>query len=159
MIRTVCERERDVLDAVAANRWPDRLSSDLSAHVAGCAVCTDLASVAHAFTEDYETALKHVRLPSAGLVWWRSEIRARQEAIRAAGRPITYLQLITGACGVGIALGLLARSGLGSWVGRGAIELWEALASQPLLLPLFCLAIGVLVILGSVALYLVLSDD
>lgn len=159
MIRTDCEREQDVLDSIASNRLPDRLSSELARHIAGCAVCRDLASVAVAFAEDHETALEQVRLPSAGLVWWRAEIRARQEAIRAAGRPITYLQVITGAGGIGVALGLVAWSGLGSLLGRGTAELWKALASQPSLLPLVYLAVGVLVLVGSVALYLVLSDE
>jgi hypothetical protein len=158
MIRTGCEREQDVLDAIAANRWPDRLSDELSAHVAGCAICRDLASVAHAFAEDCETAFEQAQLPSAGLVWWRAEIRARQQAVRAASRPITLVQVITGTCGIAVALGLLAWTGLGA-LGMSTRDLWAVLANQPLLLPLFYLAIGALVILGSVAIYLVLSDE
>jgi len=159
MIRTGCEREQDVLDAIAADRWPDRLNDELSTHVAGCTICRDLAPVAHAFAEDGQTAFEQVRLPSAGLVWWRAEIRARQQAVRAAGRPITFVQVVTGACGIAVALGLLAWAGLGALLGMSTRELWVAIASQPLLLPLFYLAIGVLILLGSIALYLVLSDE
>jgi hypothetical protein len=153
MIGSVCERERNVLDAIAANRWPDRLDGELSAHVAACAICRDLATVAGAIAEDYGTAFEHAHLPSAGLVWWRAEIRARQQAIRAAERPITLIQTMVGVCGVAAALGLLA------WAGFNTREIWEVLANQPVLLPLLYVAIGVLVLLGSVALFLALSDE
>jgi hypothetical protein len=159
MIPPECPREQDVLDAIATNRWPERLSSELSTHIMGCTICRDLASVATNFAEDHAAALEQVRLPSAGLVWWRAEIRTRQEAFRAAGRPITYVQVIAAVSGIGIALGLLASSGLGSLLGKGAAELWGALANQPFLLPALYLAIGVIVVLGPVALYLVLSDE
>ena len=159
MIRAGCEREQDVLDAIAANRWPDRLGTELSAHVADCGVCGDLGIIAQTLSEDYETASAHARLPSAGLVWWRAEIRARLEAGRVASRPITAVQMITAACGIGVALFLLVWSGVGPILSIGRSEFWAALANQPFFLPLLYLAIGVFVVLASVALYLVLSDE
>jgi hypothetical protein len=149
----VCDRERDVLDAIAAHRWPDRLDAELSAHVRECACCSDLGTVAQTISEDYESALAQVRLPSPGLVWWRAEIRVRQESRRAASRPITIVQAIAALCGAVLALIL--------WVWSGASsESWTVLAQHAFILPLLYTALGAAaIILGSVALYLVLSDD
>ena len=83
-----CPRESDVLDAVASARWPDRVSPALVAHVASCDVCADVAVVAQALRDDQDRAWQEASVPSSGQVWWRAEMRAKQEAIRAASRPI-----------------------------------------------------------------------
>ena len=46
MSRAECAREQEVLDAIAANRWPDRLERDLANHIEGCAFCKELGIVA-----------------------------------------------------------------------------------------------------------------
>jgi hypothetical protein len=153
MSSTICEREPEVLDAIASHRWPGKLSAELSAHVAVCAICQDLGTVAETILENYDAASLRVRLPSAGLVWWRAEIRARQEARRVASRPITVVQTIMAACVAGFAVLLLLWSG----DGPGKAEFWMTLVSRTFFLPL--LVVGAAVILASVALYLVLSDE
>ena len=160
MIRDACEREQEVLDAIAANRWPDRLGLELSSHVSACGFCNDLGEVARALSDDYADAATQARLPSAGLVWWRAEIRARQEAGRVACRPITFVQMLTAVSGIGLAVFLLIWSGYGSLAGIGRAEFWIALANELFLLPLLLyLSIGVLAVLATVALYLALSDE
>jgi hypothetical protein len=42
-------------------------------------------------------------LPDSGRVWHQARLRARREAIQAAGRPITAVQVIAVACAVGLA--------------------------------------------------------
>ena len=37
-----CEHEQDLLDTIAANRWPDRADAALGHHVRGCASCSDV---------------------------------------------------------------------------------------------------------------------
>jgi hypothetical protein len=44
-----CLHEADVLDLVATDQWPARAAEALRAHVGGCRVCADLATVAAAF--------------------------------------------------------------------------------------------------------------
>jgi hypothetical protein len=83
-----CEREQDVLDAVGAGRCDE----ELRAHVSACTVCADLADVAAAVVDDRDDAWSHARLPSAGIVWWRAQLRAREDAARAAGRPVAFIQ-------------------------------------------------------------------
>src|SRR5512132_2637299 len=87
-----CTREVDVLDALAAQRWPHRCDEELRAHVQACEVCADLVAVAGALLEDHDAAYAQARVPSAGIVWWRAQLRAREEDGRAAARPIAFVQ-------------------------------------------------------------------
>jgi hypothetical protein len=41
-----CDFESEVLTAVLQSRWPERTDATLRAHVAGCAICSDVAAVA-----------------------------------------------------------------------------------------------------------------
>ena len=144
-----CEREADVLDALASARWPERVGAELSAHVAACEVCRDVIAVAAAMREDHDTAWQEASVPSSGQMWWRAEMRARQDAIRDASRPVTVAQGVAAL----IALAVVVAAG---WFAWPTIE--GMLATPPsFLLPL---AIGLLALLvvTPVALYFVLSD-
>ena len=92
MNQTECARETDVVDAVTSGRWPERADAGLRAHVAGCAICADVAEVARALQDDHDAAWRDARVPSAGRVWWRAEMRARQEAARKAAQPMAFVQ-------------------------------------------------------------------
>jgi hypothetical protein len=39
--------------------------------------------------EDHDATWREADIRSSGQVWWRAEMRARQQAIREASRPIT----------------------------------------------------------------------
>src|SRR3954468_14985839 len=93
-----CPREQDVLDAVAANRWPGRCDADLEAHILACAVCSDLAIAGAALRAEHDQAWSEARIPTSSAVWWRAQVRAREEAARAAARPIAFVQGIAVAC-------------------------------------------------------------
>jgi hypothetical protein len=93
MIRIECAREQDVLDAIAARRWPARCDADLREHVASCSICADLVEVVGALTDSHDALWPHVQVPSSANVWWRAQLRARQEAARKASRPITVVQV------------------------------------------------------------------
>jgi hypothetical protein len=155
-----CPRESDVLDALASQRWPDRVDRELADHVASCDVCKDVLVVAAAMREDRDAAWQEASLPSSGQVWWRAEMRARQEAIREASRPITV------AYGVA-ALAALVVIVAASWFAWPAVhELASSVASikasesvsSPLTVPLL-VALGAILVVAPVALYLVLSDE
>ena len=144
-----CPREGDVLDALASARWPERVDVELSQHVASCAVCRDVVTVAAAMRDDHDTAWHEANVPSSGQMWWRAEMRARQEAIRDAARPVTVAQ------GVAAVLALVVVVAAG-WIAWPTIQGLIA-TPPPFLLPL---AIGLLALLvvTPVALYFVLSD-
>lgn len=120
-----CPHEEDVLDMVAARRWPGRCGEALAAHMRACRSCEDLATVAGAFLEDGEEVWQQARVPAPAVVWWRAQARAREEAARAAARPIAFAQGVAASCAIWAAVSLL-RTFAGSlalpdwhdWSGR-----------------------------------------
>ena len=93
-MNTECLREQDVMDAVASGRWPERVDSELTQHVDGCTICQDVAAVFAAISMERDDAWDAVSVPAASVVWWRAQIRAREEAARAVERPIAVTQAI-----------------------------------------------------------------
>lgn len=111
-----CERELEVLDAVLTGRYPDACSAELLAHATQCPNCRELVIVAKPLRDDYRAAVSTAPVPAAGAVWWRSQRRARREAIEAASRAITMVQ--TASIGAAIAIGLGLAGGAGLWLAR-----------------------------------------
>ena len=160
-----CGRETDVIDAITAQRWPERVDEELRAHVAQCAICADVADVASALREDHDVAwAEAARLPSADVIWFRAQARARADASRQAARPIAIMQ----------ALGLASATGVISLlIGVVAYWVWQRadwLQTLPALNPIgldamglairgVLLAVGLWLVLAPVAVYLVASDD
>ena len=102
-----CAREQDVLDALAAQRWPARCDDDLRLHVGACPLCRDLVEVASAVIEDHDRAYEHAHVPPSGVVWWRAQLRAREEDARAAARPIAFVQGVAVSMAAWLALTLI----------------------------------------------------
>jgi hypothetical protein len=97
-----CEFETDVLSAVIQSRWPERVDAELREHAKHCEICSDVAAVAGAIECAREESAEYARVPEAlpdsGRVWWKAQMRARREAVQAAGRPITAIQIAAFAC-------------------------------------------------------------
>jgi hypothetical protein len=148
MSRVECPREQEVLDALASNRWPHHLSADLAAHVEGCAFCKDLGLVAETLHADFAAAIDQATVPTAGLVWWRAQIRARQESLVAVNRPITiahYIGLALAAAAI-VALLVLADFSISELI-PDSIPVSSIVA-----------IVGGFIAFASVALYFVFSD-
>jgi hypothetical protein len=101
--RIDCVREQDVLDAVTSGRWDD----ELRAHLGGCALCRDLETIFSAMSAERDAARAETTVPPANVVWWRAQIRAHEEARRAADRPIAVAQGVAVACLIAAALTLV----------------------------------------------------
>jgi hypothetical protein len=160
MTASECARESEILDAIAAGDWPHAAPEALTAHAATCAVCADLALAASAIHDDAAVA-SHVpmALPSAGQVWWRAELRARHEAVLMAQRPVLAVQVVAAV----VVLAALV-TGLRSltpdawaWVVRtagvarsGSLDTWTVA---------LVLSVGLWLVLGPIALYMVLRAD
>jgi hypothetical protein len=117
-----CACEDEVLAAVGSGRWPSRVDAELRAHVSQCAVCRDVVTVAEAFGREdaepgrlAESAAAHI--PDSGAMWFRAQLRARQEAARTAVRPITVAQALSFASVIGLLGVLLGASS--SWLQTG----------------------------------------
>lgn len=91
MSTRTCPHETDVLDLVAVDQWPQRADASLQAHVASCALCADVASVATAVRE-WGDADAAPRMADASLVWHRAQVKARANAARAASKPVWVAQ-------------------------------------------------------------------
>jgi hypothetical protein len=152
MNKMECAREQAVVEAVTSGQWTEELRS----HASNCEVCADVVEVVHALHSDYAVASHEARIPSAGLVWWRAELRARREAMQAAQRPMTLVQAFGGACTAGVLIAVLiqTRPWLMEWLPSGPIDAVDLLRQH---LPL-AFTLGVLLVLAPVALYFVFSD-
>lgn len=95
-----CEFASEVSDAVLQARWPERTDADLVAHVAGCAICSDIVIIAGAFEESRDEISVPAGLPDSGRVWWLAQRRARLEDAEIANRPIKTAQVIALVCAV-----------------------------------------------------------
>ena len=102
MKRTACEFEGDVLAAAMESRWPEGVEASLREHGSTCPICSEAAVVACAIREDREDIRASASIPESGRVWWLSQVRARREAIAAAERPITIVQMMVFACATGL---------------------------------------------------------
>ncbi len=66
-------------------------------------------------------------LPSSGTVWWRAQLRARQDAVRESGRPITIAHGMLLAVAGGLAGAIFG--GTTDWFQRGLRAARDGVAS------------------------------
>ncbi len=62
-----------------------------------------------------------MRIPSSAVMWWRAQMRARQEAAREAARPITVAQVVALVTLVAVSVG--AFIALSPWLA-GVVGGW-----------------------------------
>jgi hypothetical protein len=125
MPQMACQHEDDVLLLVTTGQWPERADKEMRAHVATCPVCADLALIAQVIED--ERAKPDVVLPGAGTVWWRAQLRARQDAVRESGRPITIAHGVLLAVAGGLAGAIFGATT--DWFQRGLRIGREAIGS------------------------------
>ena len=65
----------------------------------------------------FRDAVRDARVPSAGWMWWRLQLRARREAEASAVRTVTRVQWMVPA--IVLAFGLVALAATGAWAGLG----------------------------------------
>ena len=136
-----CRHEGDVVAAVTGGRWPSAVDPALREHVGSCPVCAEVLQVAEAMTAIERETLADTRLPAAGQVWWRAQIRARHEAAAVAARPVMVAQAVGAAAAVGLVAGVL------SWQ-------WVAIANAAFDLGLIAwVGVATAAVLGPLAIY------
>jgi hypothetical protein len=131
------------------------------------------AIVVEAIAAEAALARTEAAPPSSAIVWWRAQMRARQEAARAADRPITIVHGLAIACCAGIALSLIGTAiagvrGSSGWlvdvyrsVSTAATPLASIasidLTSRWVTLPMTAMLISVIV--ATVAAYFIYADE
>lgn len=93
-----CPLEGDLLDALGRGF----VGAELAEHVASCPSCSELFVVAGALLDDRAQAIAEAPIPSAGTMWWRLQVRRRQEAEATARRSLLIGQAVTLAVAIGL---------------------------------------------------------
>lgn len=133
---------------------------------------TDLeleAIVAEAIAAEASIARAEAQPPSSAIVWWRAQMRARQEAARLAEKPITIVHALSIAAGAGLMLSVMGYAFAGvKGSGRWLAGIWQSIAaiagaispdvpSRWVSLGLTAMLISILV--ASVAAYFIFVDE
>lgn len=116
------------------------------------------AIVREAIAADASSARREASPPSSAIVWWRAQMRARQEATRAVERPLTIVHAIAIACGLGLLLSIagVAVALLEGWVGPVSLATID-LTSRWITLPATAMLVSALV--TSVVVYVIFADE
>jgi hypothetical protein len=88
-----CEREQELLAALASSEVPDELRQ----HAAGCAECSEVLLVA-TFLSRARAATAPAPLPDPAYLWWRASHDRRSAAVERATRLITIVQRAAFLC-------------------------------------------------------------
>jgi hypothetical protein len=162
-----CSREKEVARQLALGQWPEASTSELRAHAAACRSCGDLVLVTQSFQRARAQATAEAPVASSGAIWWRAQLRRRNEAIERVGKPILGAQIFALSVYLLLVAGFLAsqaRHGL-SWLtwleglpqaGAGRLQdFWPStLLSSGWSLTLLIPVLATLALLGGVAVYL-----
>jgi len=164
--RIDCPVEAEVIAAARAGRWPGPADAELRTHVESCASCREIAEISALLAAEWDTAQAEAQPPSADLVWWRAQRRARLEAARAAEAPVRTARLVAAICTV------LLVGGLGWWLLGPLGQLVSGLLAHasapadvlrpgapPLLRRTALLALVAAVVFVPIALYLAFVDE
>lgn len=125
--------------------------------------------LAAALAAEGEAARVDAEPPSSARVWWRAQMRARQDAAQTANRALTVVHAVAIACGAGLLLGAGTIAfawlrGTNAWLPRAYDALMSAAApitaevgSRWVGLSLTAMLVSFIVI--SVAAFVVFSDE
>jgi len=88
MTFTPCVREKEVAELLHSGHWPAASSPELRAHVNACRNCADFLLVTQTLQHARGTSVRSARLNSPGLLWWRAQLRRRNDALEQVAKPI-----------------------------------------------------------------------
>jgi len=159
-----CIREREVSDALKAGYWPYACDANLREHVNTCERCGDFVLLTQAFKGSRAEAVARAELDHPGLLWWRAQLRRRNQALEQLSKPTYLVGRLAFLSALLVAVGFVIweRRYVAGWLdwisgvqhsGSFRVEaLWSASSNWSLMLLMTCL--GALVLFTAVALYL-----
>jgi hypothetical protein len=160
-----CPHEAEVQAILRRGHWPEACDPDFRQHLETCDRCGDQLLVLHAFHTARAQAMQTARLDHPNLVWWRAQLRRRNDALQRVGRPITTAQIFALCISIFAAAALLLsqmRKGLtwSSWLpDPSSVSHFDALAFFDSVMAdwgllLLLTGFGTIVLLSAVVLYL-----
>jgi hypothetical protein len=127
------------------------------------------AIIADAIAAEASSARREAQPPSSAIVWWRAQMRARQEAARTVERPLTVVHGLAIACGAGLLLSLVSTAAVGvkgsfAWLtalyGSATAPATAAGAGPWTAFPVVVLAAALFSVLAaSVAAWVIFADE
>jgi hypothetical protein len=110
-----CPHEADVQAILRRGHWPEACDPEFRNHVETCRTCSEQLLVLHAFHTSRAQAMQNARMDHPNLIWWRAQLRRRNEALQRVNKPIATAQIFA------LCVGVLAVAGLVvSQIRRGA---------------------------------------
>jgi hypothetical protein len=88
MTLRTCPRQTEVQQLLAQGHWPHACPPELRAHLGDCRSCAELVLVTQAFQQSRAATAAQVKLPAAGAIWWRAQLRRRNAAVERVGKPV-----------------------------------------------------------------------
>jgi predicted anti-sigma-YlaC factor YlaD len=164
-----CVRAAEVLAAMTAGREPGLSNEELRQHADACESCREMVTVVSALRGERDRVRRTTTVPSAGLVWWRAQLRQRQHAALKATAPVTavHAAAIVTAAVLAVALAtsvapFVGMPSLSGWMPQ--VPSWVAAPRTlttdfPLLRYGLMLGATAWLILGPVALYFAFRRD
>jgi hypothetical protein len=108
-----CPHEPEVQAILRQGHWPEACDPEFRNHVQACRTCSDQLLVLHAFHAARAHAMQAARVDHPNLLWWRAQLRRRNEALQRVSRPITRAQIFA-LCVSILAAAALLRSQVGA---------------------------------------------
>ena len=118
-----------------------------------CPECGPLVALAEQIRREFEQTEQRAQVPTPEIVWWRAQMRAREEAARTAARPIVFTQAVAVAALIGLLVSVVGRLTL-------PVLSWAALSERPIGLPLVAIiAAACWLVVAPAVLYFAFSRD
>ena len=89
-----CSSEKELEAALRQGRWPHACDPDLRAHVDACCDCQELILVTQTLQKAKSNGEQLAQLRSPGLLWWRAQLRRRNEAIQTVTEPLALAEKV-----------------------------------------------------------------
>lgn len=160
-----CPHEPEVQAILRRGHWPEACDPEFRKHVETCRTCSEQLLVLHAFHDARTQAVEAARLDHPNLIWWRAQLRRRNDALQRVSKPIATAQIFALCVGILAGAALLIsqiRSGF-NWSSflpdSSSLSHFDALSFFTSLtadwgLFLLLAGLGTVVLLGGVVLYL-----
>jgi Flp pilus assembly protein TadB len=119
-----------------------------------CPECGPLVALAEQVRREFEHTRQQAQVPTPEIVWWRAQMRAREEAARTAARPIVFTQALALAALIGLLVSVVGRLTL-------PVLSWAVFPALPAGLPLVAIAIAAVcwLVIAPAVLYFAFSRD
>jgi hypothetical protein len=99
--------EKEVMAAVRSGQFPAACEPALRKHVQECKSCSQAASLSLGFAEMRAEASEKALPGAPGLLFWKAQLRRRNQAIEQITRPILAVEIVGFAVTI-VVLGLVA---------------------------------------------------